>query len=604
MVNSLVAYKGKPAKILSQTTHKFELLFEDGSTLRVREKDFRLVHPDFIKVQNADNADNSTDYSILSEFQGELLSIKELTEWLFEDYSPQNAWNVYLLVDDGLYFYWQKDKVFVRECNQVDSIKAKRESEHLEAESIKSCVENINNNTFTEDDLIHIEAISRVALNRSKHAKILQALGVENSPEEAHRLLLKLNYYNKAFNPYPDRNQILIDEQLDITHNDVNRTDLTHLKSYAIDNKNSSDADDAISIDKDNIWVHIADVSSVVEANSELDIYAQERASNLYLPGQIIHMLPESVTYECSLGSSETSKALSVGFSINGDEIVDIKIIHSIIKVKKISYDEANLVIDSDKNLAELQKIVNQHKSYRKKNGAISLDLPNVDVRINDNKVSITQQHTSPSRELIAEMMVMAGRAVAKFSIDNDISMPFAVQDDGEFPQDILDRSDSLSLSESFNATKYFKRSAISTKIRPHSGLGLESYLRVTSPLRRYLDLLVHQQLSNFITEKKTLGDGQIKKIITKINSIMPAVNRTVRTSNEHYKCLYLLQNRDWVGEGVVVDTRGDKAVIIIPSIGMLAQVKLKTQANLDDKVNLKAINIDLCKLSVDFNKV
>ena len=443
-----------------------------------------------------------------------------------------------------------------------------------------------------------------MALNRSKHAKILQALGVENSPEEAHRLLLKLNYYNKAFNPYPDRNQILIDEQLDITHNDVNRTDLTHLKSYAIDNKNSSDADDAISIDKDNIWVHIADVSSVVEANSELDIYAQERASNLYLPGQIIHMLPESVTYECSLGSSETSKALSVGFSMNGDEIVDIKIIHSIIKVKKISYDEANLVIDSDKNLAELQKIVNQHKSYRKKNGAISLDLPNVDVRINDNKVSITQQHTSPSRELIAEMMVMAGRAVAKFSIDNDISMPFAVQDDGEFPQDILDRSDSLSLSESFNATKYFKRSAISTKIRPHSGLGLESYLRVTSPLRRYLDLLVHQQLSNFITEKKTLGDGQIKKIITKINSIMPAVNRTVRTSNEHYKCLYLLQNRDWVGEGVVVDTRGDKAVIIIPSIGMLAQVKLKTQANLDDKVNLKAINIDLCKLSVDFNKV
>ncbi len=151
---------------------------------------------------------------------------------------------------------------------------------------------------------------------------------------------------------------------------------------------------------------------------------------------------------------------------------------------------------------------------------------------------------------------------------------------------------------------RLFKRSAISTKIRPHSGLGLESYLRVTSPLRRYLDLLVHQQLSSFIAEKKTLGDGQIKKIITKINSIMPAVNRTVRTSNEHYKCLYLLQNRDWVGEGVVVDTRGDKAVIIIPSIGMLAQVKLKTQANLDDKVSLKAINIDLCKLSVDFNKV
>ena len=53
-----------------------------------------------------------------------------------------------------------------------------------------------------------------------------------------------------------------------------------------------------------------------------------------------------------------------------------------------------------------------------------------------------------------------------------------------------------------------------------------------------------------------------------------------------------------------MVDTRGDKSVIIIPCIGMIAQVKLKSKINLDEKVNLKATNIELCKLSVDFNKV
>ena len=49
LVDSLVAYKGRPAKIISSTTHKFDLTFTDGSSRKVREKDFRYIHPDGIK---------------------------------------------------------------------------------------------------------------------------------------------------------------------------------------------------------------------------------------------------------------------------------------------------------------------------------------------------------------------------------------------------------------------------------------------------------------------------------------------------------------------------------------------------------------------------
>jgi len=133
--------------------------------------------------------------------------------------------------------------------------------------------------------------------------------------------------------------------------------------------------------------------------------------------------------------------------------------------------------------------------------------------------------------------------------------------------------------------------------------LGLGAYVRVTSPLRRYLDLLVHQQLSSFIANKETLGDEEIKKIVRKINSIMPNINRTIRSSNNHYRCLYLLQNPKWRGEGVVVDTNADKAIVMIPSLGMITQIKTKTTLQLDEKVDLRASSIDICKLSVDFNK-
>lgn len=33
----------------------------------------------------------------------------------------------------------------------------------------------------------------------------------------------------------------------------------------------------------------------------------------------------------------------------------------------------------------------------------------------------------------------------------------------------------------------------------PHSRLGIESYVQVTSPLRRYNDCLVHRQLKAFV---------------------------------------------------------------------------------------------------------
>ena len=51
-VGALVAYKGKPAKISAVTTHKYDLSFSDGSSRKVREKDFRYIHPNFVSVND------------------------------------------------------------------------------------------------------------------------------------------------------------------------------------------------------------------------------------------------------------------------------------------------------------------------------------------------------------------------------------------------------------------------------------------------------------------------------------------------------------------------------------------------------------------------
>ncbi|WP_369177148.1 ribonuclease catalytic domain-containing protein [Candidatus Thiodubiliella endoseptemdiera] len=603
MNNSLVAYKSKPARIANIIESKFELEFADGSTLKVREKDFRFIHPEFTQVTEDCL---QTDLSILAEFQEETLSLQEITEWLFNEYTAQNAWCVCLLVEDGLYFYWQKDSIFVRPTSQVESVQAKRDAEKMVAESLAHCIDNLSKHTFDKQDEPYLKEISRVALNQSKTAKILSHIGVENSPDAAYQLLLKINYFEPNFNPYPARFDIPKDEEIAVQVPTIERVDLTHLTCYAIDNDGSNDADDAISIEGDTLWVHVADVANIVPSGSDLDVYAQERGANFYLPNEIIHMLPVSVTKASALGASDKSDALSFSFEFDGEHINNIKVMQSVICVTNTTYNEVDVLLQEGSNteLTQIKAIGELHKKFRNNQGAINLHLPSVDVNFIDGKVSVAPQATSDSRDLVAEMMVMAGRAMAQWTSENLIPVPYALQDKGSFTEEFLAKKDNLTLSESFLAIKNFKRSATSVKPLLHYGLGLSAYLRVTSPMRRYYDLLAHQQIINFINNKPMLSVGRIKEIIGSVNMALADVGRVDRFSKDHFKCIYLMQNSDWTGTGIVVDIRGDKALFMIPELGMMDQIKFKKLPELDEEMQLKVGRVNLVEKSVSFKVI
>ena len=123
IIGALVAYKGKPAKIVASTTHKYEISFSDGSSQKVREKDFRYIHPEF---SNVTDQCSKADISILNDLQEDSLSLQEITEWIFDDFTSQNAWCVYLMSEDALYFYWAKDAILLRPLKQVKLIQKQR----------------------------------------------------------------------------------------------------------------------------------------------------------------------------------------------------------------------------------------------------------------------------------------------------------------------------------------------------------------------------------------------------------------------------------------------------------------------------------------------
>ena len=97
------------------------------------------------------------------------------------------------------------------------------------------------------------------------------------------------------------------------------------------------------------------------------------------------------------------------------------------------------------------------------------------------------------------------------------------------------------------------------------------------------------------------MNENDVKDRIRVINASMSKINKASRQSVEHFRCLYFKQNRSWIGEGVVVEITGNKTLLMIPEFAMIAQVKVKTKVNLEDKVRLKVGTINLFERSIDF---
>jgi exoribonuclease-2 len=596
MINSLVAYKGQVAKVIGRDDKKITIIVAEKE-IKVRDKDIRFIHPQF----QTPVATQDYDLSVLVDFYDQTMPLDELTQWLFSEDSSHNAWQTFLLVEDGLHFYWQKDVVFIRPKEQVEKIQLKRDAEKLEKENYQAFIKRISAKEINKDDEKYFSEIEKVAFGQTKKSKILGHLDLENTPEVAHQLLLKVGFWTEKNHPFLERNQInlFIDDTLTLPDDTQNRTDLTHLKAYAIDNANIKDADDAISFDEGRIYVHIADVASFV--NQEMNDFIAKKVSTLYLPEQTIDMLPDVLMQKLPLGLEEVSNTFTISFIWQDNEMFDIQIQLTKIKSLNISYDEVDEKLkNKDEEFQVLQNITFEHKQKRQDAGARHLNLPQVGVKFKDNVVEIKGEDSSPSRELVAEFMLMAGSAVAQFAVNNGILLPFVTQDESDFE---LDREAAAiaPLSQQFKMTKQFSKSIIKTTAKPHFGLGLDAYVRITSPLRRYLDLVAQQQLIAFMMEQTMFEKQEIHLKMQQSNQILANVRKATNNATMHAKLIYFKQNPSWQAEATIINVREDKIIFCIESLAMMNQIKTKKDFVLDEKVNIKVRKIDLINLDIKF---
>lgn len=595
--DSLIFYKNQPGRI-TQTGKKIEIEMADSSRLSVRPKDVILLHPgplQSLSQLKPPVGDLETAYELLA---GETTTLADLAVLAFGDFTPQTAWAVWQQVEDGLYLHGAPEAVVVRTAAQTTQIRADREAKVASERQWHDFLARLHDGRYQPEDAGYLQEIVALAYQQREGCKALRALGQAETPEQAHALLLKIGYWDELVNPYPQRLGLptwppdhairpLPEEE---------RRDLTYLAALAIDDEDNKDPDDALSLDGDRLWVHVADVAALVPPGSPADEEARARAANLYLPEGTVPMLPPVVTDLLGLGLADVSPALSFGLDFDAQGgIAGVEIVPSWVRVTRLTYPQVEARL-TEAPFARLLALAQQYEERRRRNGAISISLPEVKVWVEEGEVIIRPLPPLRSRDLVREAMLMTGEAVARYALQHTIPLLFTIQDAPD-----TDEREPLRPSEMLALRKKLQRSQQTSTPGLHAGLGMNLYVQATSPLRRYLDLVVHQQLRAHLRGEPVLDTPAIITRVGAADAVIGSVRTAERLSNTHWKLVYLSQNPGWEGEGIILDQRGNRSVVLLPDLELETELYIKGNPPLDSVVSVLSTGVDLPRREAHF---
>ncbi|WP_038054838.1 ribonuclease catalytic domain-containing protein [Thermodesulfobacterium hydrogeniphilum] len=348
------------------------------------------------------------------------------------------------------------------------------------------------------------------------------------------------------------------------------REDLTHLQTFTIDAKDTEDFDDALSFEENEnqyiLYIHIAEVAGFIKPGSALWEGALERASTLYLPDGIFPMLPFPLSHgKFSLKQDTLRPAIT--FKIILDQkynILDFKPILSLIKVKKrLTYEDVDdYLSQGNKFWQKLYSIFMYFKKKREKKGALAIFLPEIQIKINEKKeITVQKLVMTPARYFIAEAMILINTLTAEFLYKNHIPAIYRSQPQ---PSEIIENFEE-NLYSKLLQLKFLAKSELSTQPAYHSGLGVDCYTTLTSPIRRFLDLLIQYQLKFFLLGLKPLSEEEILKILPELtNNLQRAI--LIQNKREKYFLLKYLQlyMQNQPLKGLVLNVQNKKAKIYL----------------------------------------
>ncbi|MEP5567176.1 MAG: VacB/RNase II family 3'-5' exoribonuclease [Halioglobus sp.] len=349
------------------------------------------------------------------------------------------------------------------------------------------------------------------------------------------------------------------------------RRDLTDLEFISIDAAKTQDIDDALYAQvADGGWtlfVAIADPTSYIPQDSELHRDVAARGTSVYFHGDVLPMLPEELSQEtCALSEGADRPALVCKISIKDNgEVADYEFMEATVRSRaKLSYYAVDKYLTGQNEelmmhaspLESLYQVYRALRAHRETNHLVMEDRQEYRWIMGDDKQI---DHIEPfekmlSQRLVEECMIATNRCAARFLSDRNASGPYVTHPG--FRGDRLDetrkfldmhapqaaeqdpktvdgyRSIMRALSEPEQAlplrtmvNRLLTRAELTVKPAPHMGMALEHYTNCTSPLRKYVDFLVHLQIKAALhgDEAKLVDEPLLKDLSSRIASARAA---------------------------------------------------------------------------------
>ncbi|MGD9022216.1 MAG: RNB domain-containing ribonuclease [Deltaproteobacteria bacterium] len=374
------------------------------------------------------------------------------------------------------------------------------------------------------------------------------------------------------------------------------RRDLTHLSTITIDGQGTLDFDDAISIEPEGdgfrLWVHITDVSHYLSKGDPVDEEALARGSSIYMPDKRIPMLPRPLAEDlCSLKEGQDSLAISFMARLDrGARVVEYEIFPSIIHVdRQMTYYHANLMVEQDPELEAVYEVAKKCRQLRLDAGAIQLTLPEMNVWIDGNgEISLTQiNRESPSRLMVSECMILANWLGGRFFKEQGQATIYRAQLE---PRGRLIEQGSGTLYQNWMQRRLLSRVILGLEPEPHAGLGLDVYLTLTSPLRKYLDLVTQRQVRGLLGLGTLYSDDELRFIIQAVEQPMSYITVLQQERLRYWILRYLERHIGEKHEALVLEKRRHRYVVLLTKYMIECSLPLNCGADLkpEDTVLVK----------------
>ncbi len=378
----------------------------------------------------------------------------------------------------------------------------------------------------------------------------------------------------------------------------------------SIDGETTKDIDDAFYLEKNEqgykLTFAFACPAAFWDFSSAFNKAISQRATSLYLPEATYHMLPEVLgTGAYSLFEQIICPALIVECELDiNANVLSVRPMRARVKVEKnLTYAQVENVLEgscAENSLAQYEQMLKDGYDLaqlllkkRIENNAVIFDKPEpqLTIEFKDNlpayyeHVEVSLAHVVQSTKaqlLVSEYMVLANSSMAEWANDKEIPLLFRTQDVVIPPEyaGIWSRPEDIArIARSMSAA------SLELQARPHAGMGLHLYAPMTSPLRRYSDLVNEAQVLSYLEKGSAhFSKDELAQVLLHLNIHLDTVSQVQRMRPRYWKLLYCKQQsrkalesgdgNDYIWNAVITEENNHFVSLAFPSEQLFMRAK------------------------------